>query len=352
MRSPARFTIIDQMNMALSEGALRAVVPSSAHGFSVQASDVRYEDLGTEFGVSVGKQPGESQLHVFEGRVDLKTRQGKLLSSVEVGESVRVTGGKVEKTDLKHLEVFPTAGTIGMEKWLGWRERLEKDRSLLCYYPFIPEPADLALLKDHACNRPAMNGHIKGARWVTGRWPGKQALLFDRDGDHVKVEVPGEFRKLTVSAWIYLDRCDFAMNAIFNSDGWRPGALHCQLSRPGDLFFGHWAPRARRKQLGPHVTEGRWTHVAAVADLDRLETRTYINGELAEKVRLSTFPGALTPGSCRMGDWLRHPEFTSIPNRGFRGRIDEFALWQRALTAQEIREMVTAGRSSLVSAAP
>ena len=117
MRSPARFTIIDRMNMALHEGSLRAVVPSSAAGFSVHASDVRYEDLGTEFGVSVGK-PGESQLHVFEGRVDLKTPQGKLLSSVEVGESVRVTGNRVEPTKLEHPEQFPTAAMIGQEKWI------------------------------------------------------------------------------------------------------------------------------------------------------------------------------------------------------------------------------------------
>jgi Concanavalin A-like lectin/glucanases superfamily len=349
MRSPAQFTIVDAMNMALIEGALRAVVPASAHGFSVLASDVRYEDLGTEFGVSVGKQPGESQLHVFEGRVDLKTRQGRLLSSVEVGESVRVSGGKVEKTELDQLENFPTAGTIGMEKWLRWSERAEKDPSLLCYYPFIPDAADGALLKDHAFNRPSLDGRISGARWVTGRWPGKQALLFDRDGDHVAVDVPGEFRHLTMAAWIYLDRSDFALNAVLNSDGWQPGALHCQFSRSGEFFFGHWANKPKRKQLGPRVPIGRWTHVAAVADLDRLETQTYINGELAEKVRLSSFPGPLTPGSCRIGDWLRHPEFTSIPNRGFRGRIDELALWQRSLTREEIREMVAAGRSSLGS---
>ncbi len=350
MRSPARFTIIDRMNVALTAGALRAVVPSSAHGFSVHASDVRYEDLGTEFGVSVGNQPGESQLHVFEGRVDLKTPQGKILSSVEVGESVRVTGGKVEKTVPMQLEEFPTAAAVGMGRWLSWRERVEKDPALLCYFPFIPEPDDRTVLKDHAFNRPAMDGRIKGARWVTGRWPGKQGLLFDRDGDHVKVEVPGEFHQLTLVAWIYVDRCDFAMNAIFNSDGWRPGALHCQFSRPGDFFFGHWAARPQRKQLGPHVTVGRWTHVAAVADLDGLKTQTYINGELAEQVRLSSFPGALKPGSCRIGDWLRHPEFTSEPNRGFRGRIDEFALWRRVLAPEEIREMVAAGRSSLAPA--
>jgi hypothetical protein len=348
MRSPARFTIIDRMNMALNEGSLRAVVPSSAAGFSVHASEVRYEDLGTEFGVSVGK-PGESQLHVFEGRVDLKTPQGKLLSSVEVGESVRVTGNRVEPMKLEHPEQFPTAAMIGQEKWIQWRARLEKDPSLVCYYPFIQDAADRTLLKDHAPNDVRIDGRIAGARWVTGRWPEKQALLFDRDGDHVKVEIPGEFRQLTVSAWIYLDRCDFALNAIFNSDSWRAGALHFQMSRTGNCVIGHWAKKPQRKQLGPHVPVGRWTHVAAVADLDGLGTKTYINGEIAEKVKLASFPGALKPGSCRIGDWFRDKDPSSIPRHGFRGRIDELAVWRRAISQDEIRVMVAAGRASLAS---
>jgi len=345
MRSPARFTIIDRMNMELNEGSLRAVVPSSAAGFSVHASDVRYEDLGTEFGVSVGK-PGESQLHVFEGRVDLKTPQGKLLSSVEVGESVRVIGNRVEPTKLEHPEQFPTAATIGQEKSTKWQERLQKDRSLVCYYPFIQDAADRALLKDHAPNEARLDGRITGARWVTGRWPGKQALLFDRDGDHVKLDIPGEHQQLTVAAWIYLDRRDFALNAILNSDSWRPGALHFQMSRTGNCVIGQWAKKPQRKQLGPHVPLGRWTHVAAVADLDGLATKTYIDGELAEKVKLSSFPGAFKPGTCRIGDWFPDKDPSSIPRRGFRGRIDELAVWRRAISRDEIREMVLAGRTT------
>ncbi len=350
MRVPVQFTIMDQMNMALNEGVLRTVVPSSAHGFTVHTADVQFKDLGTEFGVAVGKEPGESQMHVFEGRVELATKQGKLLSSVEVGESVRVSGGKVEPTDLKQLVDFPTVGTIGLEKWFRWRDRLDQDASLICYFPFTPEPADLALLKNHATNGDMSDGQIVGARWVTGRWPGKQALLFDRDGDYVSVDIAGEFRQLTLSAWIYLDRCDFALNAILDSDSWRAGALHCQLTRSGEFFFGHWANRPKRRQLGPHVAAGHWTHVTAVADLDALNTKTYIDGELAETVRLSTFPGALTPGSCRIGNWRRLLDPSSVPNRGFRGKIDELALWRRALDPREIREMVTAGRPSLAAA--
>jgi hypothetical protein len=190
------------------------------------------------------------------------------------------------------------------------------------------------LLKDHAFDRPALDGRIEGARWVTGRWPGKQALLFDRDGDHVKIEIPGEYRQLTVAAWIYLDRRDFAMNAILNSDSWRPGALHFQMSRTGNCVIGHWAKKLQRTQL---------------ADLDGLDTKTFIDGELAENVKLMSYPGVLKPGSCRIGDWFPDKDRSSIPRRGFRGRIDELAVWKRALTAGEIREMVAAGRSSLAS---
>ena len=238
IRSPARFTIVDRMNMVLSAGVLRAIVPSSAHGFTVHSSDVMFEDLGTEFGLAVGSRPGESQLHVFEGRVDLKTQAGQRISLVENGQSIRVTDGKVELETSKRLKQFPTPGAIAMEKWINWRERFEKDQALLCFYPFLQEMAEPDVLKDHAVSGKQLDGHIEGARWVTGRWPGKQALLFDRDGDHVKVVVPGEFRQLSLTAWVYLDRCDFALNALFNSDGWRPGALHWQADTIRRLHIG------------------------------------------------------------------------------------------------------------------
>ena len=176
----------------------------------------------------------------------------------------------------------------------------------------------------------------------------KEALLFDQDGDHVQLSIPGSFRQLTLSTWIHLDRCDFEMNAIFDSDGWQPGALHWQLKRCGDCFFSHWS-KAQRRRNGPRVPFGRWAHVAAVADLDRHWTKIYVNGELAEEARLASFPGPLTPGDCRLGDWLRLPQETAIPRRGLRGRIDEFAIWRRALTRDELHTLFVAGRPTLPS---
>jgi len=212
----------------------------------------------------------------------------------------------------------------------------------LCYYPFVPEMPDRDVLKNHAVSGIELDGRIEGARWVTGRWAGKQSLLFGRDGDCVKLEVSGAYRQMTVFAWIYLDRCDYPLNSIFASDGWRPGALHLQVTRSRDCFLGHW-DKAKKKRLVSTVPYGRWTHVAGVADLDRLETRTYVNGELAEEVNLRNNTVPFTPSSSRLGDWFPRLDPTTIPQRGFRGRMDEFALLQRALTQEEIREIVVAG---------
>jgi hypothetical protein len=344
VRSPARFGILDPMHVTLAEGALRAIVPGSAQGFTVQTAGMRFVDLGTEFGVAISGR--ESHLHVFEGHVDLETLDGRRLSSITAGQSVRVNDGKVVGTDLSNLERFPLPNTIGLEKWNTWRQSFQKDPTLVCYYPFLPETGNPSVLKDHAGHAPGgarLDGRIEGARWVTGRWPGKSALLFDRDGDHVRVSVPGEYRRLSLAAWVYLDRRDYELNAIFDSDGWQQGAVHWQLKRCGDCSLGVLG-KLQRRVSGKRVSLNQWVHLVAVADLDRLSTQVFVNGEPAEELRFAAFPGMLTPGDCRIGDWLRHPEPTSIPRRGIRGRIDEFAIWSRTLARDEIRKLFVAGR--------
>ncbi len=62
---------------------------------------------------------------------------------------------------------------------------------------------------------------------------------------------------------------------------------------------------------------------------------------------LASVPGPLTPGDCRMGDGLHPPQATFIPRRGLRGRIDEFAIWRRALTRDEVQALFVAGLPTL-----
>ena len=117
-------------------------------------------------------------------------------------------------------------------------------------------------LKDHAPNKARLDGRIAGARWVTGRWPGKQALLFDRDGDHVKVEIPGEFRQMTLRREIADGRAAVAFLRKQKSiDPKRVGLLGLSL---GGAVAATLAPGVQAKAL---VLWSAVAHTARLGDI-------------------------------------------------------------------------------------
>ncbi len=351
-RSPARFTILDAMHMSLEQGVLRAVVPDSAHGFTVKAPSVDYEDLGTEFGVSVRSDRLESELHVFTGRVDLKSPRGDRISSVVSGNAVRVADGKSRSAGWADSTLFPDPSTLDFERWVRWQSGFRLDSALVCYYPFLEDPGDDRLLRDHATGPRRANGRIKGARWVSGRWPGKKALLFDNDADTVELTIPGTLNDFTIAAWINVDRLDYPLNAILNSDGWDPGDLHWQVERSGDLHLGaHSLTRSTSwKRSDPRVPVplGQWAHVALVVMRGMSSGRMYVNGELAAETRLNSPKNPVKPGACSLGNYVPFAGETNSPRRGLRGRMDEFAVWGRSLGPDEIRGLAERGRVSLI----
>jgi hypothetical protein len=334
------------------------VVPESAHGFAVEALGVVYGSAAAEFGLAVseplaavGERQRASELQVFSGRVNVDTPGGKRVARVRLGEAVHVADGAVRPVSVAEPGRFPTPGTVGLERWNRWRETSWSDPSLVCYFPFLEDPDDDRVLRDHAAHGQALNGRIRGARWVSGRWPGKQALLFDRAGDAVELELPGEFRQLTMAAWVNLDRMDYEMNMIVGSDEWEPGDFHWQLNRSGEDASGLYKfVRKRMERVASPVPLGRWVHVATVVDLDRRTTSAYVDGERVAETLLAPPLPKLTPGRCRIGDWLRRPDWDHAPERGLRGRIDELAVWRRALKQDELRGLVRIGRPSLLEA--
>ena len=351
--SPAKFTIRDSMHMQLQTGSLRALVAPSAHGFTVDATGVCYEDLGTEFGVSVAKDLKQSEVHIFGGAVDVKSEAGTLLSSLTLGQSARVAEGRVlGPAEAPVPGLYPTPSDVGLLGWQQWRDQIKADPTLVCYYPFESRPDDRTVLTDATGSR---NGRIEGARWVSGRWPGKQALLFDRSEDGVEVSLPEDYRQLTVTAWMWVDRVDFGLNAVFNSNNYVRHGLHMQFTRTGHPYVGLYGNGNTRRTEGepdhPGVPVGRWVHFAGVVDLDKPWCAVYLDGELADITSLTVPNLRVRPGLCRIGNWAEGRD-TLNPERGFRGRIDEFAIWRRALEPSELRRHVELGRPSLIAIEP
>jgi len=347
IQAPAEFEIEDEFRTRLHSGRVRGIVPPAARGFTIETSGVDFEDVGTEFAVNADAK-GASAVHVWDGQVNVR-RAGAddLLRSVSAGESVSYRDGELSKGPVLDPSAFPTPGHIGFLRWQEQRPGRLDDAGLIAWFPFDRD-SDQSVLTNAVRSSDVLDGRIEGARWVSGRWPGKDALLFDRDDDSVGLTIPGQYDDLTLSFWVKVDRLDYEYNALLNSDGWDLGALHFQIKRTGLAWANvNGKKRSPPKFAGDPIKLGRWQHIAGVISRTDDSFRTYVNGELAWEQR-ARLPNPLVPGACSLGNWMGVPEKYQPTRRALKGRIDEVAIWNRSLTEQEIKAHYEAGRPSLL----
>jgi len=344
--APALLQIEDTQHTRLVYGKVRVTAPPSAKGFTVSTGSANYIDLGTEFGLQVDKDSGASDLYVFDGQVIVEDpNSGKVLSEINGGESSRVVDGAIANAPEITENKFPTSGSIGLRRWQQSEEKIRQDRGLLAFYPFH-KLDDESVLANAISNTVMEDGNIVGARWTTGRWTGKHALLFDSDNDFVGIKIPGEYPELTLAAWIRVDRFDFVFNAILNSDGYDLGDIHFQLTRQGYPRGGVIVEgKFRDEVLSQPVPLGEWVHVASVLNTQTRTQQIYVNAQLSRE-RFWQSDEPLRPGSCRLGNWLSVPGVGS-EKRAFRGSIDELAIWKRALSEADINHLFEAGRPGM-----
>ena len=118
IKAPAAFDIDDGFHVRWHRGDMRATVPPTGHGFTIVTDGVDYEDLGTEFAISVDPSKGINMLHVIAGQVDAKQPgSDKVLSSVTQGQSVKYENGVLGKARTPDLRRYPTIKSIGLQKW-------------------------------------------------------------------------------------------------------------------------------------------------------------------------------------------------------------------------------------------
>ena len=342
--APARFELVDAMRARVHWGQVRSIVPPTAKGFTIATEGVDFEDIGTEFGLRVERGTGASAMHVFEGQVNVrKPGSGALMESVEGGGSVAYRHGVSEPPGALRPGEFIAPGSIGFQRWKSQSGESLSDPGLIAYFPFARDPQQPALLRNVSSADGMASGTIHGAHWVSGRWSGKDALLFDRLSDFVELEIPGEFAELTIAVWVAIDRLDHTYNALFDANGWESGDFHLQVQRSGFPYVDlrDKADHGSGKGFGSAIPMGQWSHVAAVLSLRAQMARVYVNGNLSYERPLQK-EAVLRPGLCRIGNWLPRGEYEQV--RAFSGRMDELAIWKRALSQKELQIQVERGR--------
>jgi len=362
LAGPADFDLISSREAFCARGKLRATVPPQAQGFTIRSPGLDLIDRGTEFGLQVGDNH-RTEVHVFQGKVELHdpaSGQGAFASQeLTTGQSVRVDGsGTVQPIELnpagfltaQDLAARSQAETrLRQQTWLLSSQALRRDPGLVVYYTFEPEQPWDRVLRDQAPGQPPHDGAIVGCSWVAGRWPGKQGLEFKRFSDRVRFHVSGEFTSLTLLAWVRVDALVNRHNSLMMTDAWDEGEPHWHIGAHGSVRLGiqGLSQRNGTSYVTPRVFTpdrlGEWVHLAVVYDGTNQQVRHHVNGESISQEPLR-FRIPLRIGDAELGNWNVNSRQDSQPIRNFSGCMDEFMLFSRALSAEEVQRLYTEGR--------
>jgi hypothetical protein len=360
VEGPADFELESSKRLVCRLGRVRAHVPNQALGFTIETPSYEAVDLGTEFTVHVDPQ-GASEFHVLDGEVeiwDLRQRDRVLIERLTEGRGARATAdGAMAELVISEAPIVGRQQLLAMsedirrkrfETWKQFSQELRSGSNVVAYYGFDGhESWERQLRNDGPRASAGMDGAIVGCQWTSGRWAGKQALEWKRTTDRVRVTVPGEFDSLSFMAWVRIEGLERWLSSLMLTDGHELGEVHWQITETGALLLGVKAdPEFSHDYQSPEIISrsdlGRWMLIACVYDGPGGTVRHYLDGrevsaqpiDLAVKLRI---------GRAEMGNWAPE-DFGTYRVRSLNGRVDEFAIFDKPLTAEEIADIYEAGK--------
>jgi len=159
------------------------------------------------------------------------------------------------------------------------------------------------------------DGKIIGAKWVDGKF-GK-ALEFDGVDDIVEIPSSKSLditQSITMMAWIKAYSPEGG--AIIGKEGAYSLSLGDGLNIEWIIWGNEWETRI-------NISQNEWNHIALVYDFSSQKRLVYLDGELiADKETIIPIPVSDKP---------------LIIGKGFKGVIDEVAIWSRALNQEEVQ---------------
>ena len=359
IEGPAELQLVSPTEAVCPAGRLLAEVPEAARGFHLQTDQLNVVDLGTAFGIDA--TPGQTEVHVFKGKVELlevgaaNQLLGEGLAAVAQGNAPlrRMVASAAAFTSLFEFQQRLLASeALRYEQWQFASAQLNQDPSLVVRLDFENTGSSDWTLRNLAeVNRSVPEATLVGCQPGEGRWREKQALEFQSVSDRVRLAVSGEFDSLTLSTWVRVSGLDRQFNSLFMCDGFEPGTIHWLIRDDGVIGLTVFGPKPGNLQImasPPVVTLdklGMWLHLAVVVDGKAGRVIHYVNGVPASQHALKVGP-PFRIGPAELGNWNVRSVPNPAPNliRNLSGALDEFALFSRALSDAEIRELYAKGK--------
>jgi hypothetical protein len=367
LEGPSVLDLTSENSGTLREGRIRAHIPRQAHGFTLTTPQVEIIDQMSEFGVSI--EPGShlTEIHCFNGNLAIHAppaqQKAKLLRSLFQGEAMRI-----QTTGIRRIEANPMAfvsyqdiahsslenSTLRHTKWTHLVERMRADADILALYTFEDQgPRERQLVNQTVYKEMFTHGAIVGCRWTNGRWPSKGALEFSRASDRIRIDARGETQQaVTLNAWVRIDAPPKQHQVtLLSSDSKTPGAIEWSILRDGKIRF---SLRVNTKNKLYSYTSPvaittsaihKWHHLVTIYDLVNNSVKHFLNGKEISSASIPkkhSIPVAL--GDLEIGNCAGKLSNGKRPVRNLTGRIDELAIFGRALDTNEVIEIFDTGR--------
>lgn len=335
-------------------GQLVARVPKPAIGFTVLTPNSEVVDLGTEFGISV-KENGTSEVHVLDGEVKARPLQQKEFSNLVKDEGMAVDAHwqitLIKSNPEKFRRALPGRSADHPE-FLHWSCDAGSKR-VECAGTGIDGKFYPGELK-------ALGGGDEPA-YQNGQFG--DALYFNGASAYVETDFPGigGTQPRTVAFWAKIPS-DFSVHNGYGMVGWglMKYASAWQIS-PNPAEQEGPLGRLRVGAMDAPVIgttdlrDNRWHHIAVVmygGDEADLSTHVllYVDGKLEKTsvksiARIETQLDHEASRPLMMGRNMAFSRDTqSLPDRFFKGWLDEVYIFDTALDQQKIRSLMELNR--------
>ena len=355
VEGPAEIRLVSAGEAFCRYGRFSAHVPPQARGFRIGTPKGDIVDLGTDFGLDLNDASPE--LHVFKGEVELHQPQAQM-RKLTTGIATNLARSNSTEMLMANAAAFTFSHDLDArviasrrEAFTRWQEasaHWNDDPATRLHLDFQDKKGSRSLRNAAAHGTDIAAGTIVGCNWTEGRWPGKRALQFRSVSDRVRLNVPGEYRQLTLSTWVQLHSLSTrqSQSSICMSQGIEVGGIHWQVLHDGSLCLGIVAsshPSVTDDYISPVVFTperfGQWVHLAAVLDTAAHEVRFYVNGARLSRHTIKRTVVA-RPALAELGNWIPSPDYRGAHAvRNFVGCMDDFSLYARALGDAEVRKL-------------
>lgn len=358
---PCRMEIVSSEHVACFQGRFSVETTDSINPFHLSSSDFS-SIRGKRFLLDLSRN--EPELHSLTEATESMRADSTQSLVLHTGKGIRIekTGretlipadGTEYMSSDRVLTLAESVATQNLEQWRESRKEWLCDPSLCLFFDFQSETdiRKTGRLTNLAASRrdvPTL-ATLVGGRLGDGRWPGRNSLEFRTVSDRLLVSVPEQLSDVTLSVSLRADEIERNLNSIFMTEAFGKGALHWQIlnnidnGERGAVRLGLYEGRPGKFQAdnfdSPVVfnseTLGTWVRLALVVDAERRRVSHYLNGKLLVRHDVP-FEMYFDLNKAEMGNWSSNTPVNPI--RNFVGGFEEFMLFSRALSDEEIESL-------------